>query len=143
MDQAPCGVSYHYRSAIAEISFLLREYENFFRRGTVSAKTWQLTTDFPALEIPPVPGAGSYPLPLPEKFPALKLLIWKAGGNTLAGVGNFASVPVSGNLRYSAADKKWSGSVNGQTVSGSVLKEKGIPLTFPAHSWSFFEFRGL
>ena len=139
----PMGTSYRYRSAIAESSFLLREYENFFRRGPVSAKNWQLTTEFPALEIPPVPGAGSFPLPLPEKFPALKLLIWRSGKNTLAGVGNFASVPVRACLQNSAADKKWNGSVNGRMISGAILKERGISLTFPAHSWSFFEFRGL
>lgn len=131
-----------YHAAFAETSLLLRKYENFFRRSTVKKSPWVVKCSHPVLQLPPLPGPGSYPLDLPESFPPVKELVWQQGTKTLTALGNFSSEPLECRLTGPAVSLRSTGEINGEKVDGKTLR-KGVVLTLPPESWSFFEFSGL
>ena len=123
-----------YRKAIAESAAFLREYEPFFRRGKVSKHQWRLTALPETIQLPPVPGPGNYPLPLPARTASFRLKVWRNGNTTLIGIANLTARPLA--CRLSGGTGKET-TVDGIKYNGTELLSKGVEVTVPEYSWKF------
>ena len=139
----PAGSDYTYRTAIARCALTIRENEQFFRRRALSKHDWLLKSSAPSLELPPAFSAGGTLLDLPRSCAPLKLSVWKWGGTTLTAIGNFSAEALSATLLNPSASPKWQGVVNGQQLTGALLKNQGYQMTVPPRSWIFLKFKGL
>ena len=125
---------FRYRKAVAETASFLREYENLFRSGKVTAHKWKLTSTPEHLDLPPVPGPGYSPLPTGSRTAPFRLKVWRSGDTTLIGIANLTSRSLP--CRLSGGPGK-PVTVNGTKYNGTVPLSRGIEITVPEYSWKF------
>jgi hypothetical protein len=123
-----------YRKAIAESAALLREYEEFFRKRKVTDHRWKVTASPETIQLPPVPGPGNHPLPLPSRTSSFRFQVWRSGNTTLIGITNLTARPLV--CRLSGGTGK-AAAVDGIKYSGTELLSKGVEVTVPEYSWKF------
>lgn len=135
----PPGAGWEYHKIIARTSSLIREYENFFRRGKKAASAWHLSQGNSTLELPPIPGPGLYRQEIPAQVPALQLHVWQYGRDTLTAVGNFSDTVRTCTLSNKKLSPKKEAVIDQKKYSGKELAEEGIELTIPPFTWKFLK----
>jgi hypothetical protein len=138
----PPGLPYGFYAALGRSAGVIREYEKFFAGPPAAKHAWRVECAAPDLTIPPVAGENNYLLPFPEKFRVVQLRVWRQGGETLVGVGNFSSDPQIARLFCDKASLLWRGKIDDVNVDKAALA-KGVELTLSPYSWRFFRLTGL
>ena len=128
------GTAYAYQELLGESAALIREYENFFRRGKLREVPFKILEGGFQIPLPPVPGPGGFPLGLPGTTEGIQLKAWRYQNTLLLGVGNFSPAPRRCVLQYTGKGAKEKGTLS---VSGKT------ELTVPPLSWKFLKFPGL
>ena len=136
------GLPYSYYAALGRSAGVIREHERFFVQPPLAKHAWRVECSAPDWTIPPVAGENSYPLPFPEKFRPVQLRVWRQGGETLVGVGNFTSDVQIARLFCDKAPLLWRGKIDDVNVDKAALA-KGMELTLAPYSWRFFRLTGL
>ena len=127
------GTAYAYQELLGESAALIREYENFFRRGKLREVPFKILEGGFQIPLPPVPGPGNFPLPLPRTMAGIQLKAWWYQNTLLLGVGNFSLAPRRCVLQYTGKEKE----------KGTVSASGKAELTVPPLSWKFLKFPGL
>ena len=138
----PAGLPYDFYAALGRSAGVIREHEKFFARPPLAKHAWRIECSAPDLTIPPVAGENNYPLPFPEKFRVVQLRVWRQGGETLVGIGNFTDLPQTVRLFCGNAPLLWRGKIDGVNVDKAALA-KGVGSTLAPYSWRFFRLTGL